>query len=186
MKIVLGGSRQLSVLPYDVMDCLNSWCRDNYEFLIGDAKGIDVKFQQYLYHEKTYSNVKIYFSGDLARNNLGNWETVRIDSGLKSKGHALHTAKDRVMTKTADEGLMIWDTLSAGTLANVIDLMQQGKQCQMYIYGDDKHFYNIREERDLDRWQGLYPELFEEARKRLDAYQKRINKQIYSNLETLF
>jgi len=186
VKIVLGGSRQLTVLPDEVMDCLNSWCRDDYEFLIGDAKGTDAKFQHYLHLEKKYPNVKVYFSGDVARHNLGNWEAIRIDSGLKSKGHALHTAKDRVMTKSADEGLMIWDTLSAGTLANVIDLLQQGKQCQMYTYGEDKHLYSIKEERDLDRWRGSYPELFEEAKKRLEAYRKRTSKQIDSNVETLF
>ena len=47
MKVVLGGSRQLSFLPEEVMDNLNSWMRDGVEFLVGEAKGTDAKFQEF-------------------------------------------------------------------------------------------------------------------------------------------
>lgn len=185
MKIVLGGSRQLSVLPDEVIDSISLWCRDEGQFLIGDAKGTDAKFQQHL-QSKNYSNVQIYYSGDEVRHNLGNWKIIRIDSGLKSKGHALHTAKDREMTKVADTGLMIWDTLSAGTLANVIDLLQQGKNCQMFTFGEDSNLFYLKDLSDLDRWRDMYPELFEESEKRLASYVKRVLKKEINDQNLLF
>ena len=63
------------------------------------------------------------------RNNLGNWQVEKVESGLKSKSSAVHAFKDRKMSQIADVGLMIWDCKSAGTLSNVIDLLEQGKNC---------------------------------------------------------
>ena len=138
MKVVLGGSRQLSFIPEEVMDSLNSWMRDEVQFLVGEAKGTDAKFQEFFKFSQ-YKNVKIYYSGDHVRHNFGNWDTEKVDSGLKSKSHAMHAAKDRTMTALANTGLMIWDTLSAGTLSNLIDLLDNGKLCQMYVAGEDSN-----------------------------------------------
>lgn len=185
MKVVLGGSRQLSFLPEEVMDNLNSWMRDGVEFLVGEAKGTDAKFQEFFKFSK-YDKVKIYYSGDYVRHNFGNWETEKIDSGLKSKSHAMHAAKDRTMTLLADTGLMIWDTLSAGTLSNLIDLLNQGKHCQMYVAGEDSNLYYLNSASDLDRWNERYPEVFDEAEKRLKTFAKRALKSEPVEDQTLF
>jgi len=185
VKVVLGGSRQLSFIPEEVMDSLNSWMREGVEFLVGEAKGTDAKFQEFFKFSK-YSNVKIYYSGDYVRHNFGNWETEKIDSGLKTKSHAMHAAKDRTMTALADTGLMIWDTLSAGTLSNLIDLLNQGKPCQMYVAGEDSNLYYLNTEKDLGRWAERYPEVFEEAEKRLKTFAKRASKNEDTEGQTLF
>jgi|GEM_PF-1932313 aminopeptidase N len=65
-----------------VIDSLKSWMRDEAIFILGDAKGSDAKFQQYLKAEK-YPNVEAYYSGKDARHKLGKWKTCNIDSELK-------------------------------------------------------------------------------------------------------
>ena len=175
MIVVIGGSRHLSFIPDDVEDSLLSWTREEAHFILGDAKGTDATFQEYL-KMINYSNVKIFHSGDAARHNLGNWETLNIDSGLKSKSHAMHTAKDREMTKIANTGLMIWDTRSPGTLSNVIDLLNQKKSCQVYVAGDDSNLYHLKALEDLEKWQISFPEVFDEAHARLKAHEKRVAK----------
>ena len=185
MKVVLGGSRHLSFLPEDAIDSLSAWMRDDAHFLLGDASGTDAKFQEFLAH-KHYEHVTIYFSGDFARHNLGGWQSEHIDSGLKSKGHAMHTAKDRDMTKMANTGLMIWDTASPGTIANVIDLLTQGKPCQLFVAGNDANLYHFAEPEDLAVWEDRHPEVFEESHKRLVAHAKRVGKREPSAQDTLF
>jgi DNA-binding ferritin-like protein (Dps family) len=185
MKIVLGGSRQLSFLPDDVMENLDSWMRDDAQFLLGEAKGTDAKFQEYFKFRK-YKNIQIFYSGDFPRHNFGDWPTLKIESGLKSKSHAMHAAKDREMTALADTGLMMWDTLSAGTLSNILDLLDQGKACQMYVAGDDSHLYYLNNLGDTSKWREKYPEVFEEATKRLRTYAKRASKNSPETEQTLF
>lgn len=185
MKVVLGGSRQLSFIPDEVLENLNSWMREGVEFLVGEAKGTDAKFQEFFKYSK-YEKVKIYYSGDYVRHNFGNWQTEKIESGLKSKSHAMHAAKDRTMTSLADTGLMIWDTLSAGTLSNLIDLLHQGKQCQMYVAGEDSNLYYLKTSDDLNRWRDIYPDVFTEAEKRLKTYARRTSRDEKSDEQTLF
>ena len=172
MRVVLGGSRQLSFLPEDVVDSLNSWMRDGVEFFVGEAQGTDAKFQEFLNFSK-YRNVKVFYSGDYARHNVGKWDVERVESGIKSKSHAMHAAKDRNMTLLADTGLMIWDTSSAGTISNLVDMLRQEKPCQMYVAGEDSNLYYLRNLEDLDRWKVRYPKVFVEAEKRLKAFSKR-------------
>jgi hypothetical protein len=182
---MLGGSRHLSVIPDEVIDNLKTWVREGYEILLGDAKGTDAKFQEFFKHLK-YSEVKIFYSGDYVRHNSGNWETIKIDSGLKSKGHALHGAKDREMAQMADTGLMIWDTLSIGTMANVLDLALQGKPCYMYVFSDDMNLYEIRNLLDVEVWESRFPDIFQQANKRLKSHKKRLSKVNKKIDQTLF
>lgn len=185
MKVVLGGSRHLSFLPEDVMDSLKSWMRDEVEFMLGEAKGMDAKFQEF-FKAANYDKVTIYYSGEYPRHNFGNWNAIHVNSGLKSKSHAMHAAKDRDMTRLADSGLMMWDTLSAGTISNLIDLLGQGKKCQMFVAGQDSNLYYLNSVEDLEKWQESYPEVFSEAYKRLEAFSKRNAKKLESNDQTLF
>jgi|AntAceMinimDraft_1070359.scaffolds.fasta_scaffold60037_2 hypothetical protein len=185
MKVVLGGSRHLSFLPDEALDSLASWMREGASFYVGDASGTDSKFQEFLLHRR-YAHVTVFFSGDFVRHNAGSWPTERVESGLKSKGHALHTAKDRVMTAEVDTGLMIWDTASPGTIANVIDLLVKGKPCQLFVAGLDANLYHLHTIDELATLEGRYPEIFEEATKRLAAHAKRTSKPNSGAQETLF
>ena len=185
MKIVLGGSRKLAYMPQEVMSRLETYMAKNAEFLVGDAPGIDSKFQEIL-KKNGYKNVTVLSRADQVRNNLGNWVTRLIDSGLKSKSAARHTAKDRVMTSEAETGVMIWDKESAGTLANVIDLVQSGKSCLVYIAGDNE-LIEIDTQSTLEDLLNRHTEIGIEAKNRLNAYDKRLNKKLHFEAnQTLF
>jgi hypothetical protein len=81
---------------------------------------------------------------------------------------------------------MIWDTASPGTIANVIDLLDNGKPCQLYVAGHHANRYHFHAIDELATLEGRYPEIFEEATKRLAAHAKRTSKPNSGAQETLF
>jgi hypothetical protein len=171
MKIVLGGSRHLEFIPKEIADRLLEWMESSSEFLVGDAPGTDRAFQIFL-KSKKYDFVTVFTSADEIRNNLGNWQEEKVESGLKSKSNAVHAFKDRKMSQIADIGLMIWDCKSAGTLSNVIDLLGQGKNCLIWV-APDSDLYQFDNTASLDKWMESYPEVRDEAQKRLSTFHKR-------------
>ena len=171
MKIVLGGSRHLEFVPNEIVERLLEWMESSSEFLVGDAPGSDRAFQIFL-KSKKYHDVTVYTSADEIRNNLGNWKAEKVESGLKSKSNAVHAFKDRKMSQIADVGLMIWDCKSAGTLSNVIDLLQQGKNCFIWV-APDSDLYQFDNSASLDKWMAHYPAVRDEALKRLFTFYKR-------------
>jgi len=176
MKIVLGGSRHLEFIPKEIADRLMEWMEVSCEFLVGDAPGTDKAFQVFL-NSKRYSSVTVYTSADETRNNLGNWQVEKVESGLKSKSSAVHAFKDRKMSQIADIGLMIWDCESAGTLSNVIDLIDRGKNCFIWV-APDSDLYQFDNSASLDKWMASYSEVRDEALKRLSTFRKREVKRV--------
>ena len=174
MKIVLGGSRHLEFIPKEIADRLLEWMESSSDFLVGDAPGTDRAFQKYL-SSKNYPSVTVYTSAEDLRNNLGNWHVEKVESGLKSKSSAVHAFKDRKMSQIADIGLMIWDCKSAGTLSNVIDLLAQGKNCFIWV-APDSELCQFDNSSSLERWMEKYPEVRDEALKRLSTFHKRETK----------
>jgi hypothetical protein len=174
MNVALAGSIKLSVLPQEVIEQLNHWIESDCNFLVGDAPGADTAFQAYLL-QADYKSVKIYTSTDEIRTNSGCWDSEIIDSGLKSNGHARHSAKDRHMTQLAESGLMLWDGQSVGTLANIIDLLRQGKDCFVYVTTENS-FTKFDTEDALVNSIPLYTEALEEANSRLASHAKRLSK----------
>ena len=176
MRIVLGGSRHLEFIPNEIAERLLGWMESSSTFLVGDAPGTDRSFQMFL-KSKKYLGVKVYTSADEVRNNLGNWEVEKVESGLKSKSNAVHAFKDRKMSHIADIGLMIWDCKSAGTLSNVIDLLSQGKNCFIWV-APDSDLYQFDNSVSLEKWMENYPEVRDEALKRLSTFNKREAKRV--------
>ena len=171
MKLVLGGSRHIQYVPQELVELMRNWFESESEFLVGDAPGADSAFQKVL--EKLHVQaVTVYSSAGYVRNNLGSWPTRKIDSALKSKSNAIHAFKDRAMTAQADLGLMLWDCESAGTLSNVIDLVESGKTCKVWVESDAELFTfdNIK---SLNSWLLLYPEVTSEAHRRLKTFRRR-------------
>jgi len=179
MKIVLGGSRYLEFIPSEIGVRLTEWIGASSEFLVGDAPGSDSAFQMFLKSQK-YSAVTVYTSADEVRNNLGKWKVEKIESGLKSKSNAVHAFKDRKMSEVADIGLMVWDCKSAGTLSNVIDLIKQGKNCYVWV-APDSDLYQFDNSDSLNHWMASYPEVRDEALKRLSTFRKREIKRVTEN-----
>ena len=84
------------------------------------------------------------------------------------------------MSLIADIGLMIWDCKSAGTLSNVIDLLSQGKNCFIWV-APDSDLYQFDNSASLEKWMQSYPEVRDEALKRLSTFHKREAKRIGLN-----
>lgn len=171
MTIVLGGSRHIFVLTQEVKDQILKEITANESFFIGDAPGVDTAFQNFL-SKCSYSRVKIFSSAGYIRNNLGNWDSELVETGLKSKSNSTHAFKDRHMCNEADKGIMIWDGRSAGTLGNVIDLVGQGKTCYMWI-AQDSDLLKFDSVTSLENWMSNYPEVRDEAQRRLTTFRKR-------------
>ena len=186
MRVVLGGSRHLEFIPSEVSQKLSDLMGIASEFLVGDAPGSDRAFQKYLLVNK-YPRVKIFSSAEEIRNNLGNWPSEKIESGLKSKSSAVHAFKDRHMTKIADLGIMVWDGESAGTLSNVLDLLDAGKECYISL-GVEQEFFKVDNKNSLLNLLSKYPDALDEASKRLDTFRTREAKRNTSKeeLQTLF
>lgn len=176
MKIVLGGSRFLEKIPENVVNLLQEWNESGFEFLVGDAPGADSAFQKVLKNIGSRL-VTVCTSAGYVRNNYGDWVNKEIDSGLRSKSNAVHAFKDRFMTSNADIGLMLWDCESAGTLSNVIDLLGQGKNCYIWV-APDSVMYQFDNSDSLEKWMENYPEVRDEALKRLSTFHKREVKRV--------
>ena len=83
MKIFIAGAREIDSLSGEVLKELRKIIENNDRVFIGDAKGVDKTVQTFL-KNKGYENVIIY-SMETIRNNVGNWENVKISTTLKKK-----------------------------------------------------------------------------------------------------
>jgi len=141
ISIFLGGSRKISRLNKEIKERLQNIINQQFTILIGDANGADKTLQQFL-KEKNYKNVFIYCSGNGCRNNLGNWEAVKIGDESKIKNIKFYMMKDAEMANKAEYGFMLWDGKSAGTLNNVLNLLSNQKKTLVY-FSPQKRFYTI-------------------------------------------
>jgi hypothetical protein len=122
MKVCISGSRSISKLHPEAIARINRIIELNATILIGDAPGVDVLVQTYLY-SVGYDQVEIWHIGDRPRNNYGDWHTVKV-SGTYAK-------RDKAMCDRADYGLAIWDGFSIGTERNINHL---GTRMRTIIY----------------------------------------------------
>lgn len=184
MDVFLGGSRHLSYIPGEVVSKIEDLFNSGAFFLVGDAPGSDAAFQEHL-RSIGCRDVTVFTSAFEIRNNLGHWPIQQINSGLKSKSAAAHAFKDRHMADICDFGIMIWDGVSPGTLSNMMDLIEKGKDSYVYL-APDQDFFKIESIRSLEQFELRFPEVYLEAQKRLRAFQKRLNTRSKIKPETLF
>ena len=172
MKVFLGGSIRLNTLPTSVKQLITEEISRGSSFAVGDAAGIDLAFQQFLNNQSV--RALTVFHSDILRNNIGNWPTEFVHSELKSSGKDKFTVKDRKMANLSDCGIMVWDGKSAGTLANVIDLLEQEKLCQIYISPRaDLCLLTSLHELDSVLIGSEFHAVVEEAQKRLKRFRRR-------------
>ena len=131
-KVFIGGSRRLSSLNARVTARLDNIIQHRYIVIVGDANGADKSIQSYLLN-KEYRNVIVFCMANGCRNNLGQWETRRIQVSGNKNDFEFYSAKDMEMVKEADCGFMLWDTKSKGTLQNIINLLKSEKNTLVYI-----------------------------------------------------
>ena len=147
-KVFIGGSRRLSRLNKKIMERATNIVANGYGVLIGDANGADKAMQKF-FADKNYDNVIVYCTGEICRNNLGNWHTKNIVSNRKTKDFQYYTIKDKRMSDDADYGFMLWDGKSKGTLNNIINLLLQKKSILVY-FSLSKEFMTIKNFSDLE------------------------------------
>jgi probable addiction module antidote protein len=125
--VFIGGSRNVSRLPAQVQERLNNVVQVGAQIIVGDANGADKAVQKFL-TERDYPRVTVFCSGNECRNNVGHWDTRHIEAPRDAKGFDFYAAKDRIMAREADYGLMIWDGKSAGTILNILRLINAGRK----------------------------------------------------------
>ena len=122
-------------LPKAVSDELDAIMNDDKTVLIGDAPGIDRQVQKYL-ASKGYLNVEVYGPGNEKVRYSANskWKSQTIDNPNAEPGSSEWlSAKDKVMSDLADEGLaVILDNGSSATRANIQRLVGSGKSVKVY------------------------------------------------------
>lgn len=138
-KIFIGGSRRISKFNEAIRERLSNIIAKSYWVLVGDANGVDKAVQKYL-SDKKYTNVVIYCSGSLCRNNVGNWRTINVEVDPQVRGRSFYMEKDLKMSEDGDYGFMLWDGKSAGTINNILNLLQRNKVSLVYFSPQKKQF----------------------------------------------
>ncbi len=172
--VFLGGTRKVDRLPGEVLELVNNLIDSKALFVVGDAPGSDRSFQKYLAKNEV-EDVTVYFSAPKIRGNIGGWPSHFVDSGLKTKSNAMHSAKDRKMSEICTQAIMIWDGQSAGTLANSIDVSEQNKTCFLYDFIENE-LMKFETTASLMDYLGPFPKVTSEALRRLKRDRRRQKK----------
>jgi len=146
-KVFIAGSRQISRLPAEVRQRIDTMIEKEFQILVGDANGADKAVQRYL-AAKAYPTVLVHCMEKHCRNNLGHWPTREVVAPPGARGFDYFSAKDRVMAEAADYGLMLWDGKSKGTINNIVNLARRGKVVVVYV-GPTRSFQTVRSFEDL-------------------------------------
>lgn len=121
----------ISDIDETVKEKLSEIIKEKYNVLIGDCWGID-KSVQHFFNQNNYRRVTVYASGNKVRNNVGDFEVRNIIADGE-EGANFYRRKDTEMANDADSGFMIWNSKSKGTLNNIINLINQKKQVEIYF-----------------------------------------------------
>ncbi|MDD2234620.1 MAG: hypothetical protein PHV03_06890 [Desulfitobacteriaceae bacterium] len=132
MKVFVAGPRAVRALNKNITNVLSNMIEKQLTILLGDATGVDRLVQKYFAAVK-YPNVYIYASDGKARNNMGNWSVHKVEVPKNAKGFNYYVQKDIQMAQDADNGFMIWNGKSKGTLNNIMNLAAQNKKVMIYL-----------------------------------------------------
>jgi adenine-specific DNA-methyltransferase len=146
-RVFLGGSRKVSRLNESIRARLGEIVRRKLQIVIGDANGADRAMQRQL-AEWDYRDVVVYFVGSAPRNNEGGWPMQHVPTPPSVRGFDFYSVKDRAMAEAAECGLMLWDGVSRGTLANVETLAGAGKPVAVYV-SPRQRFVNVLTPEDV-------------------------------------
>jgi len=148
-NVFVSGSINIKKLDSKVIERLKNIISSNLRVIVGDASGVDSSIQEYLKSNEVRS-VVVYCSGDKPRNNIGHWDTKKVDTSYKPGTRQFFTVKDKAMAADCDYGFMIWDGSSTGTLSNAIELVERNKIAVVYI-SKTKQFFNIKNVQDIEK-----------------------------------
>lgn len=137
MKVFIAGPRAVNILNKDMTNVLSRIMNKELIVLLGDANGVDCLAQEYFANAK-YLNVRIYACNNKARNNIGGWTVQNVEVPTGIRGFDYYSQKDIRMARDADNGFMIWNGKSQGTLNNIINLTSQNKKTMIYYIPTSK------------------------------------------------
>jgi hypothetical protein len=155
-KVFVAGSISIKRLDPAFMAKLDRIVAENFEVVVGDADGADSSIQKALL-DLNASNVTVYCSGDIPRNNFGHWPVRQVDTNAEPGTRAYFTAKDQEMAREADYGLMLWDAKSTGTLSNVFELAERERVTRVFV-NKAKKFLTVRGRTDIEQLVSLMSE----------------------------
>jgi hypothetical protein len=162
-KVFLGGSRRIIKLNPEVALRLDQMLASKVSILVGDANGADKSVQHFL-KTKEYRDVEVFCSGDECRNNVGDWPLRRVAVDSRKRDYDFYAAKDQLMAREADSGLMIWDGKSAGTLMNAFRLVRQGKRVSIY----ESQHNRFQELHNESEWKDFFSGCSDEVKRRIE------------------
>jgi len=136
---------------------------EQLSILVGDANGADKSVQHFL-KSKGYRDVEVFCSGDECRNNVGDWPLRRVAVDSRKRDFDFYAAKDQLMSREADSGLMIWDNKSAGTLMNAFRLVRQGKRVSIFE-AQRNRFQELHNESE---WKHFFSACSDEVKRRIE------------------
>lgn len=139
--VFLSGSRKISRLNEQIRQRIKNITDQEFLIIMGDANGADKALQKHL-ADIDYHHVLLFCSGQVCRNNVGNWNVKHVAVDSKLKGREFYTQKDKAMAVEADYGLILWDGKSLGSISNLIELLKQKKPVVVY-FAPDKQFYSL-------------------------------------------
>lgn len=148
-KIFISGSMRIKNVHSLVLKRIDNIIFSNFHIFIGDAIGVDASIQKIL-NEKNYRNVTVFYAGDSPRHNIGDWQVRGVETKHKKNTRLYFTAKDLVMAKKCDYGLMVWDSKSTGTLSNVYEILTQNKRSLIFV-NKLKKFYTVSDSSSFER-----------------------------------
>ena len=148
MKAVfVGGSRKLSRLNEVIRRRLGSIMDGGLWVFVGDADGADKALQKFFASHR-YDRVLVYCVEGRYRNNVGHWPTKAVQPQAGARGFDYYAAKDIQMASEASFGMMLWDGVSRGTLANIRNLLVHGKPVAVYL-SPHRMFRDLKHETEL-------------------------------------
>jgi hypothetical protein len=147
-KVFIGGSRHMARLNVQVRERLDTILNKGFPIIIGDANGADKAVQKYLFGKK-YTNVEVFCSDGICRNNVGSWAVRSVPVRSRERTADFYYVKDRAMAEEATVGLMMWDGQSVGTLMNVFRLLKLNKKAVTYA-APQKKFLEFHNEIEWD------------------------------------
>lgn len=163
-KVFISGSIAIKRLAPEVLQRIDRIVSQDFEVVVGDANGVDRSIQNHLSVHPHPVKATVFCSGEVPRNNVGDWPVEAVTTDGSARSRAFYTAKDLRMAEVADYGLMIWDAESTGTLSNVIELLSRGKKSVVFL---DKEgaFHNVS---GVQQLQTLVDRMSQSARRKAE------------------
>ena len=131
-----------------VQSRINNVINSGFNIVVGDANGADRFIQEHL-HACHADKVTVYYTGEVPRNNVGDWPVHHVQSKAKVGSREFFATKDLEMAKISDYGLMIWDCESTGTLSNIIEMLKKNKKSLVFI-NKNTDFVTVSDRNGLD------------------------------------